>query len=57
MAKLENMLVMHCITSAVPEFHFHLKIPSTNFSAKRSPLYNNKVYSIKLDFVLTDDFS
>ena len=56
--KLEDMLVMHCMTNAVLEYHFYLKIPSTNCSAKRSSLYNNKVYSKKLfNFVLTDDFS
>ena len=58
MAKLEEMLVMYCMTNAVLEYHFYLKIPSTNCSAKRSPLCNNKVYSKKpFHFVLTDDFS
>ena len=40
-AKLEDMLVMHCMTNAVLEYHFYLKIPSTNCSAKRS---YNKAY-------------
>ena len=31
---------MHCITNAVLECHFYLMIPSTNCSAKRSPLYS-----------------
>ena len=57
-AKLEDMLVMHCMTNAVLECHFYLKILSKNWSAKRSPLYNNKVYSKKpYNFALTDDFS
>ena len=58
MAKLEDMLVIHCMTNAVLEYHFYLKIASTNCSAKRSSQYNNKVYSKKpFNFVLTDDFS
>ena len=40
-AKLEDMLVMHCMTNAVLEYQFYLKIPSTNCSAKRS---YNKAY-------------
>ena len=57
-AKLEDMLVMHCMTNAVLKYHFYLKIPSTNCSVKRSPLYNNKFYNKKLfNFILTDDFS
>ena len=57
MAKPEDKHVMQCMTNAVLEYHFYLKIPSTNCSAKRSPLYN-KVYSKKpFNFVLTDDFS
>jgi len=57
-ARLEDMLVMHCMTNAVLECHFYLKLSSTNCSAKRSPLYNNTVYSKKpFKFVLTDDFS
>ena len=57
-AKLDDMLVMHCMTNAVLEHHFYLKIPSTNCSAKRSPLYNNKVYNKNpFNFVLTDDLS
>ena len=57
-AKLEDMLVMHCMTNDVLEYHFYLKIPSKNCSSKRSPLCNNKVYSKKpCNFVLNDDFS
>ena len=57
-AKLENMLLMHCMTNAVLQYHFYLKSPSTNCSAKRNPLRNNKVYSkTPFNFVLTDDFS
>ena len=40
-AKLEDMLVMYCMTNADLEYHFYLKIPSTNCSAKRS---YNKAY-------------
>jgi len=58
MAKLEDMLVMHCMTNAVLEYHCYLKIPPVNCSAKRSPPYNDKVYNKKpFNFVLTDDFS
>ena len=52
MAKLEDMLVMHCMTNAVLEYHFYLKIPSTNCSAKRSPLCNNKDNKKPFNFVL-----
>ena len=40
-AKLEDMFVMHCMTNAVLEYQFDLKIPSKNYSAKRS---YNKAY-------------
>ena len=57
MAKLEEMLVMHCITKAVLEYRFYLQIPSANCSIKQSLLYNNQVDNKKpSNFVSTNDF-